>query len=83
MQHNSRQTFPAPLRSFQYDLEASLVCLSCPLPYHKTIRTSNLLERAFHECRRPTKVMPHFFSERACLILVFCALGRAASGGDA
>jgi transposase-like protein len=44
------------------------------MAHHKAIRTTNLLERAFQESRRRTKVIPHFFTERACLKLVFSAL---------
>lgn len=66
--------YPAAMRSFQEDLEASLAYLRCPLAHHKAIRTTNLLERAFQESRRRTKVIPHFFKDRACLKLVFSAL---------
>ena len=33
-------------------------------------------ERAFQESRRRTKVIPHFFTEKACLKLVFSALWK-------
>ncbi len=68
------QAYPAAMRCFQDDLEACLAYLRCPLAHHKAIRTTNLLERAFQESRRRTKVIPHFFTERACLKLVFSAL---------
>lgn len=61
---------------FNDDLEACLVYLRCPLAHHKSIRTTNLLERAFQESRRRTKVAPHFFTEKACLKLVFSALWK-------
>ncbi len=67
---------PAAMRSFSDDLEACLVYLRCPLAHHKAIRTTNLLERAFQESRRRTKVIPHFFTEKACLKLVFSALWK-------
>jgi transposase-like protein len=67
-------TYPAAMRSFQDDLDACLAYLRCPLAHHKAIRTTNLLERAFQESRRRTKVIPHFFTERACLKLVFSSL---------
>jgi transposase-like protein len=66
--------YPAAMRSFQEDLDASLVYLRCPLAHHKAIHTTNLLERAFQKSRRRTKVIPHFFKDRACLKLVFSAL---------
>jgi transposase-like protein len=71
-----RQEHPAAMRSFNDDLEACLVYLRCPLAHHKAIRTTNLLERAFQESRRRTKVIPHFFTEKACLKLVFSALWK-------
>jgi putative transposase len=67
---------PAAMRSFNDDLEACLVYLRCPLAHHKAMRTTNLLERAFQESRRRTKVIPHFFTEKACLKLVFSALWK-------
>ncbi len=67
---------PAAMRSFNDDLQACLVYLRCPLAHHKSIRTTNLLERAFQESRRRTKVIPHFFTEKACLKLVFSALWK-------
>jgi len=71
-----RETYPAAMRSFNDDLEACLVYLRCPLRHQRSIRTTNLLERAFQESRRRTKVIPHFFTERACLKLVFSALWK-------
>jgi putative transposase len=71
-----QETYPAAMRSFSDDLEACLVYLRCPLAHHKAMRTTNLLERAFQESRRRTKVIPHFFTERSCLKLVFSALWK-------
>jgi transposase-like protein len=69
--------YPSAMRAFRDDLDACLTHLRCPLAHHKSIRTTNLLERAFGESRRRTKVIPHFFTEQACLKLVFSALWRA------
>ena len=71
-----QQEHPAAMRSFNDDLDACLAYLRCPLAHHKSIRTTNLLERAFQESRRRTKVIPHFFTEKACLKLVFSALWK-------
>jgi transposase-like protein len=71
-----REIYPAAMRSFNDDLEACLVYLRCPLRHQRSIRTTNLLERAFQESRRRTKVIPRFFTERACLKLVFSALWK-------
>lgn len=75
--HDYQQEYPAAMRSFNDDLEACLAYLRCPLAHHKAIRTTNLLERAFQESRRRTRVIPHFFTEKACLKLVFSALWQA------
>ena len=69
-----RKVYPSAMRSFNDDLEACLAYLRCPFAHHKAVRTTNLLERAFQESRRRTKVIPHFFTEQACLKLVFSTL---------
>jgi putative transposase len=70
-------TYPAAMRSFQDDWEASIAYLRCPAIHHKRIRTTNLLERSFLEERRRTRTIPRFFSEKSCLKLVFATLWRA------
>lgn len=72
-----QERYPAAMRAFHDDLDACLVYLHCPLAHHKAIRTTNTLERAFGESRRRTKIIPHFFTERACLKLVFTTLAQA------
>ncbi len=62
------------MRSFNDDLDACLAYVGCALRHQLSIRTTNLLERAFQESRRRTKVILHFFTERACPKLVFSAL---------
>ena len=69
--------YPAAMRSFQDDWEASVAYLRCPAIHHKRIRTTNLLERSFLEERRRTRSIPRFFSEKSCLKLVFATLWRA------
>jgi len=66
--------YPSAMKSFTEDLEASLTHLKLPTAHRKHIRTTNLLERAFGEQRRRTKVIPRFFHERDCLKLVFGVL---------
>ena len=44
----------------------------------KLIRTGNLIERAFGEQKRRTKVIPRFFDEKSCLKLAYGSLIRAA-----
>jgi transposase-like protein len=72
--------YPAAMKSFADDLEASLAHLRVPVEHRKFVRTTNLIERAFEEERRRTKVIPRFFDERSCLKLAFAALDRAARG---
>ena len=70
--------YPAAMRSFADDLEASLAHLRLPAAHRRCVRTTNLIERGFGEERRRTKVIPRFFDERSCLKLAFAALERAA-----
>jgi transposase-like protein len=65
---------PSATACLQDDLEACLSFLRCPAHHHKRIRTTNLIERAFAEQRRRTKVIPRFWDERSCLKLVFATL---------
>ena len=75
-----QRDYPAAMKSFADDLEASLAHLRVPAEHRKFVRTTNLIERAFEEERRRTKVIPRFFDERSCLKLAFAALDRAARG---
>lgn len=61
---------------FREDLDACLAYLQCPLAHHRSIRTTNLLERSFVEERRRTKIIPGFFTEKSALKLVFGTLLR-------
>lgn len=70
-------SYPAAMRSFSDDLEASLAHLELPLAHRKFVRTTNLIERSFEEERRRTKTLPRFFSERSGLKLAFAVLWRA------
>jgi transposase-like protein len=69
--------YPAAIKCFQDDLEACLAHLEFPAGHHKHIRSTNLLERAFEEEKRRTKVIPRFLNEKSCLKLVFGVLIRA------
>jgi len=69
-----RARYPAAMACLEQDLEACLVYLKFPKEHHKSIRTTNLLERTFGEGRRRTKVIPRFPTETACLKLVFATL---------
>lgn len=71
------ERFPSAVRSFLEDLEACLAQLRCPEVHRRAIRTTNLIERAFEELRRRTKVIPRFFDEKSCLKLAYAELLRA------
>jgi transposase-like protein len=74
-QYGSR--LPSAVACFADDLEASLNHLKLPSLHHKSIRTTNLVERGFEEERRRSKVIPKFRTEKECLKLVFAVLWRA------
>ena len=63
--------YPAAIKSFTEDLEASLAHLKLPVRHRIKVRTTNLLERSFVEERRRTKVIPRFTDERSAIKLVF------------
>jgi putative transposase len=69
--------YPSAMKAFLDDLEACWAYLNCPAVHHKRIRTTNLLERAFVEQKRRTKVIPGFWTEQSCLKLVFATLWQA------
>lgn len=69
--------FPAAVQCFNDDLEACLVQLTFPAGHHRFIRTTNLLERAFEEEKRRTKILPRHAHERGMMGLVLGVLYRA------
>jgi len=71
--------YPAAMRSFSDDVEASLTHLELPLAHRKHVRTTNLIERSFEEERRRTKILPRFWSEHSGLKLIFAVLWRASA----
>jgi putative transposase len=71
--------YPAAMRSFNDDLEASLAHLELPLAHRRHVRTTNLIERSFEEERRRTKILPRFWSEHSGLKLIFAVLWRASA----
>lgn len=68
--------YPAAVKSFGEDLEASLAHLKLPVRHRINVRTTNLLERSFVEERRRTKVIPRFTEEKSAMKLVFATLIR-------
>ena len=71
-----RHEYGRAIASFEDDLEASLAHLQLPAIHRRAVRTTNLLERAFVEERRRTKVIPRFMSESSGIKLIFATLWR-------
>ena len=71
-----QREFPEACRCLLADAAASLNHLAVSQRQQQYIRTSNLVERAFVEERRRTKVIPHLFGEGRLVNLVFGVLIR-------
>jgi putative transposase len=71
-----QREFPELCRCLLDDAEASLNHLAVPKRHQQYVRTSNLVERAFVEERRRTKVIPHLWAESSLVHLVFGVLIR-------
>jgi putative transposase len=71
-----QREFPEACRCLLDDAEASLNHLAVPQRHQQYVRTSNLVERAFVEERRRTKVIPQLFDESSLVNLVFGVLIR-------
>ena len=71
--------YPSAIQCFCDDLDACLTHLDFPHGHSHYIRTTNLLERAFEEEKRRTKVIPQHVHERGALSLIFAVLSRASA----
>jgi putative transposase len=71
-----QREFPELCRCLLDDADASLNHLEVPQRHQQYVRTSNLVERAFVEERRRTKVIPHLWTEGSLVHLVFGVLIR-------
>jgi transposase-like protein len=71
-----QREFPELCRGLVADAEASLNPLVVPQRHQQYVRTSNLVERAFVEERRRTKVIPHLWAEGDVVMLVYGVLIR-------
>jgi putative transposase len=67
---------PELCRCLVEDADASLNHLAVPQRHPQYVRTSNLVERAFVEERRRTKVIPHLLDEQSLVNLVLGVLLR-------
>ena len=73
-----KNRYPSLITAFTDDLDALLNHLKLPINHRRRVRTSNLVERAFEETRRRTKIIPRFLTEKSGLKLVYSVLARAA-----
>jgi putative transposase len=71
-----QRDLPEACRCLLDDAQASLNHLLVPQRHQQYVRTSNLVERAFVEERRRTKVLPHLWTEGSLVNLVFGVLIR-------
>jgi transposase-like protein len=68
------EEFPSAAETLTKHLEECLTFYRFPERYWKHIRTSNVIERAFKEVKRRTKVIGRFPNETSALVMVFSIL---------
>lgn len=71
------EVYPGMIKCFTEDLQACLTHLKYPEGHRQHIRTTNLIERAFEEEKRRTKIIPQHQNEKGAIGLVFSVLIRA------
>ena len=69
--------YPSMVKCFTDDMTACLTHLDYPEGHRRNIRTTNLIERAFVEEKRRTKIIPQHAHEKGAIGLVFSVLIRA------
>ena len=69
-----KDRYPSAMTCLEKDLEATLTCLKFPEAHRIRIRTTNLLERLFGECRRRTKVLGRFPTESSGMKLIYAVM---------
>jgi len=73
LSHYSRE-FPTAAETLASHLEECLTFYCFPERHWKHIRTSNVIERAFKEVKRRTRVVGRFPNETSALVMVFSLL---------
>jgi len=73
LSHYSRE-FPTACETLASNLEECLTFYRFPERHWKHIRTSNVIERAFKEVKRRTRVIGRFPNETSALVMVFSLL---------
>ena len=71
---NWGEKLPTACETFARDLEDCLTFYRFPEVHWRRIRTSNVLERAFKEVRRRTRVVERFPTERSALVLIWASI---------
>ena len=66
--------FPTAVETLARHLEECLTFYRFPERHWKHIRTSNIIERAFKEVKRRTRVVGRFPNETSALVMVFSLL---------
>jgi len=66
--------FPTACETLARDIEDCLTFYRFPEAHWKRIRTSNVIERAFREVRRRTRVVGRFPNERSALVLIWASI---------
>ena len=75
-----RTAYPSAAAVIERDLDALVCHLRFPSEHRKRIRSTNLLERAFVEVRRRTKVIGRFPGETSALCLIWAVLELSSRG---
>ena len=69
-----RDEFPTACEVLAKDIDDCLTFYCFPETHWKRIRTSNVIERAFKEVRRRTKVVGRFPNERSAMTLIWASI---------
>lgn len=72
--------YPAAMKILLTDKEGLTAYLRSPTEHHARVRHSNLIERAFGETKRRTKVIGRFPGETSAISLVWAVLDRSSGG---
>ncbi len=75
-----RELYPAAMQLLLTDRKGLSAYLRFPTEHHCRIRHSNLIERAFGETKRRTKVIGRLPGEPSAVSLVWAVLDRASAG---
>jgi putative transposase len=67
---------PKAVRCLEKDLEELLNFLDCPKAHQIKIRTTNVIERAFREVRRRTRVMTCFSNKASCERIIYAIMAH-------